>query len=195
MRKHKWKYLFVMMLMYSRIVEAQVLDSIRNQYFYDLPFKSTATYQDVIESLNSRKDSFVLLTEGRVGNSYYANYATLFKDSFLRSQVRIDVWATCDTDSTFSCYLYYIRLVPGTISPKSGDSTKMEFKFGTGLSKKEGKKIFRNINKSVYLKRKCIKRGWGKEMSRYKEKVLKIGNIEFTNHYDGSNMLILTNYN
>lgn len=181
--------------MSSSFLEAQVLDSIRYKYFYGLPFKSSATYQDVIESLNSRKDSFVLLDKGRVRNSYYANYGTLFKDSFLRSQVRIDVWATCSNDSTFSCYLYYIRLVPGTISPKAGDSTKMEFKFRTGLSKKERKKIFRNINKSVYLKRERIKRGWGKEMSRYKKKVLKIGNIEFTNHYDGSNMLILTNYN
>lgn len=180
--------------MCSSTAEAQVLDSIRYQYFYGLPFKRSATFEDVITSLDNRKDSFVLLEINRNARSRTAQYGTLFKDSFLKSQVRIDIWSNCREDTTLPCYMYFIRLVPGTIAPKDGDSTKMQFSYETGLSKKEKKKIFRSLNRSVYLRRQKLRKEWGKGMSRYKKKVLLMETIRYSNIYNGTNMLLLERF-
>ncbi|MFM6983757.1 MAG: hypothetical protein ACKOXF_06470 [Chitinophagaceae bacterium] len=173
--------------------KAQTLDKIRHTYFYSLPFHDSITYQKLVAEIDKNKDSFYLINQWRGVNWIGCQYVSLFTDSHFTTRMRIDVNGYCQNNTDTACNIYFLRLVPGSVVPHEKDSTKLDFRFGSHLTFKDKKRIFRTLNHSVYLRKTRLRRGWGREMIRYKEKSLKVGIYKFETYYDGSLHILLLN--
>lgn len=183
----------LIILFSSLYSQAQTLDKIRKTYFYSLPFHDTISFQSLVADIDKNKDSFYLIHQSRAGQHIDCQYVSLFTDSHFTTQMRIDVSGYCQNINDTACHLYFLRLVPGSVIPHEKDSTKLDFRFGSHLTFKDKKRIFRTLNRSVYLRKTRLKRGWGREMVRYKEKVLSIGKYEFKTFYNGGLHILLLN--
>lgn len=185
--------LVLILLCTSFYTKAQTLDKIRQTYFYSLPFHDTISYQQLVAVMDKNKDSFCQIHQSRGVNWIDCQYVSVFTDSLFTTRMRIDVSGYCQNNTDTACNIYFLRLVPGSVVPHEKDSTKLDFRFESHLSFKDKKRIFRTLNRSVYLRKTRLKRGWGREMVRYKEKVLSIGKYEFKTFYNGGLHILLLN--
>jgi hypothetical protein len=186
-------FLILFLLFTSLYTKAQTLDKIRHTYFYSLPFNDTVSYQMLVAAIEKKKDSFSLIHRSRAAQYINCQYVSLFTDSHFTTRMRIDVSGYCQNINDTACNIYFLRLVPGSVVPHEKDSTKLDFRFGSHLTSKDKKRIFRTLNRSVYLRKTRLRRGWGREMIRYKEKSLNVGKYKFETYNDGSLHILLLN--
>ncbi len=173
--------------------KAQTLDKIRQTYFYSLPFNDSISFQELVATIDKKKDSFYLIYQSRSGYYIDRSYVSLFTDSHFTTKMCIDVSGMCKDINDTACHVYFLRLITGSVVPNARDSSRLDFRLGNQLTHKDRKRIFRKINRSVFLRKKRVKYGWGRELIGYKEKTLTLGKIHFKTFYNGGLHILLFN--
>ncbi len=183
----------IFLLLSAFYSEAQTLDKIRQTYFYSLPFNDSISFQNLVATIDKKKDSFYLIYQSRSGYYIDRSYVSLFTDSHFTTKMCIDVSGMCKDINDTACRVYFLRLITGSVVPNARDSSRLDFRLGNQLTHKDRKRIFRKINRSVFLRKERLKRGWGRELIRYKEKTLTLGKIHFKTFYNGGLHILLLN--